>query len=176
MLASQKFWRRLRHLSADGNGNATKRKLWKIVSVLDQRNKLRQLHTSVVLLQKLPRITAIRGKLLLLQSPKPACSSLLIHIERQPHSQLRLLTVVPRQGQSRTHHCSTFDFQIRRPMHSCPHRYSIPLPGVYLKCCMPYVYSMGVGQAKHDAPACYCRRRTTENRLCNGDLRLLKSS
>ena len=136
MPASQRFWRRLRRLSADGNGNATKRKLWKIVSVLDQRNKVRQLHTPVVLLQKLPRITATRGKLLLLQSPKPACSSLLILIERQPHSQLRLLTVVPRQGQSRTHHCSTSNFQIRRPMHSCPHRYSIPLPGVQLKRCV----------------------------------------
>ena len=131
MLASQRFWRRLRHLSADGNGNATKRRLWKIVSVLDQRNKLRQLHTPVALLQKLPRITAIRGKLLLLQSRKPACSSLLIHIERQPHSQLRLLTVVPKQGQSETHHCSSFDFQIRRPMHSCPHRYAIYLCLVY---------------------------------------------
>ena len=148
MLASQRFWRRLRHPSADGNENATKRRLWKIVSVLDQRNKLRQLHTPVVLLQRLPRITAIRDQLLLLQSPKPACSSLLIHTERQPHSQLRLLTAVPRQGQSKTESCSTFDFQIKRLMHSCPHRYSIPWHCVHLKCCMPYLYSMGVGHAR----------------------------
>ena len=156
MLASQRFWRRLGHLSADGNENATKRKLLKIVSVLEQRNKLRQLHSPVVL----PRITATRGKLLLLQSPKPACSSLLIHIGRQPHSQLRLLTVVPRQGQSRTHHCNTSNSQIRQPMHSCPHRYSIPLPGVHLNCCMPYVYSMGVGQAERDAYAGGIQQRT----------------
>jgi len=160
MPASQRFWRRLRRLSADGNGNATKRKLWKIVSVLDQRNKVRQLHTPVVLLQKLPRITATRGKLLLLQSPKPACSSLLIHIGRQPHSQLRLLTVVPKQGQSRTHHCSVIHCQIRQPMHSCPHRYPIPLPGLHLKCCMPYWYSKGVGQAELDAPAGGIQQRT----------------